>query len=470
VTTASRPPALWWIRRDLRLADNQALAEALARGGPVVPVFVLDPDLLGSREHGAATRRRGFLFAGLRALDAALGARGARLVVRRGRPASVLRALVAEVGASGVMAEEDYSPYARRRDAAVAATVPLSLVGGVSVRHPRDVVKADGNPYSVYTPFARAWRALPLPDRRDLLAAPRELPPPPRVEGEALPAGEEPPAFPAGEAEAERRLARFACCRDAPVHCYGDDRDRPDRDGTSALSPYLRFGMVSPRRAVVAALEAGGGSGRQGSGADRWLAELVWREFYLAVLYHFPHVLAGAFNRELARVPWRRAPADLRAWQSGRTGYPIVDAGMRQLTETGWIHNRARMIVASFLAKDLLVDWRAGEAWFMRQLIDGDPAANNGGWQWVAGTGTDGAPYFRIFNPVLQAKKFDPEGAYVRRWVPELARAPASMVHEPWRRSPVPAAGRDGYPMPIVEHGLARARALAAYERARGGK
>lgn len=441
----------------------------------MVPVFVLDPDLLRSREHGAATRRRGFLFAGLRALDAALNARGAHLVVLRGRPARVLRELSVQVGARGVIAEEDYSAYARRRDAEVAAAVPLSLVDGVSVHHPRKVVKADGSPYSVYTPFARAWRARPLPARRDLLAAPRALPSPPRVDGEALPAGDEPAGFPAGEAEAERRLARFARGDDAPVRRYAGDRDRLDLDGTSALSPYLRFGMLSARRAVVAALEAGGGSTRQGSGAARWLAQLVWREFYLAVLYHFPHVLVGAFNADLARVPWRRAPADLRAWQTGRTGYPIVDAGMRQPNETGWIHNRVRMIVASFLTKDLAVDWRAGEAWFMRQLIDGDPAANNGGWQWVAGTGTDAAPYFRIFNPVIQAKKFDPEGAYVRRWIPELARVPASMVHEPWRLAPVPSGGRlraigDGYPRPIVEHTVGRARALAAYERARGAK
>jgi deoxyribodipyrimidine photo-lyase len=205
-------------------------------------------------------------------------------------------------------------------------------------------------------------------------------------------------------------------------------------------------------------------------GADVWLSELVWREFYLHVLWHFPRVLRLAFDRRLRHVPWREAPADLRAWQAGHTGYPVVDAAMRQLAATGWMHNRARMIVASFLTKDLLIDWRHGEAWFMRHLVDGDPAANNGGWQWTAGTGTDAAPYFRIFNPILQARRFDPDGAYVRRWVPELAQVPAPAIHAPWELTPLDQqamgcrVGRD-YPGPMVEHGAARVRALATYGR-----
>jgi deoxyribodipyrimidine photo-lyase len=209
-------------------------------------------------------------------------------------------------------------------------------------------------------------------------------------------------------------------------------------------------------------------------GASTWLSELIWREFYMAILFHYPEVLRHGFNPGLRNIPWRDSPADLLAWQEGRTGYPIVDAAMRQLTSTGWMHNRARMIVASFLTKDLLLDWRAGEAWFMRHLLDGDPAANNGGWQWTAGVGTDAAPYFRIFNPTLQARKFDPEGAYVRRWLPGLARVPTAMVHEPWRLTPLEqrAAGcvlGEDYPLPIVDHASIRARTLAAYRQSREG-
>jgi deoxyribodipyrimidine photo-lyase len=279
--------------------------------------------------------------------------------------------------------------------------------------------------------------------------------------------------FPPGEEEARRRLAAFARGPRAPIGRYGRDRDRLDRAGTSALSPYLRFGMLSARAAVVAAVDAGARPDRRPrTGADTWLSELVWRDFYLAVLWHHASVLRQAFNPAFRRIAWHPAAGALRAWQEGCTGYPVVDAAMRQLAATGWIPNRARMIVASFLAKDLLVDWRLGEAWFMRQLVDGDPAANNGGWQWAAGTGTDAAPYFRVFNPVLQGKRYDPEGAYVRRWIPALARVPRTMVHEPWK---LPAAeqrtaglpiGRD-YPAPIVDHRAARERAIAAYAAAR---
>jgi len=451
-------PAIWWLRRDLRLADNVALATALAGGGAVVPVFVLDPALLASRFHADAERRRAFLFAGLAALDGDLRARGGRLVVRTGRPADVLRAIVDETRAARVVAEEDYSPYARRRDAAVARRVPLALVPGVAVHHPRDVVKQDGGPYAVYGAFARAWRAAGVPSTRDVLPPPDRLPAPPALASDAIPAATDPPLFPAGEAEAQRRLARFTR---GPLARYADARDRLDLDGTSTLSPYLRFGMLSARTAVATAAAAG----RRGSrGAGRWLGELVWREFYLAVLWHVPDVLRRPFDERVGRIRWRHAPEAFRAWCDGRTGYPIVDAAMRQLAATGWIHNRARMIVASFLVKDLLIDWRAGERWFQRTLVDGDPAANDGNWQWVAGTGADAAPYFRIFNPVLQGRRFDPDGDYVRRWVPELAGVRDAAVHEPWELDRDP--GRT-YPPRIVDHDEARARALAAYARAR---
>lgn len=466
-------PVVWWIRRDLRLADNRALDHARASGGPVVPVFVLDPALLDGAAHRHAARRQGFLFAGLRSLAAGLRERGSRLVVRRGRPADVLGAVAAETGAAAVVAEEDVSPYARRRDAGVARVVPLTLLPGVAVHHPRDVVKSDGTAYTVFTPFSRAWRERAVPRRSDLIAAPRSLPAPPAwPASDPMPPGDASAGFPAGEAEAARRLRAFAGGAHAPIRDYAEGRNRLDVDGTSALSPYLRFGMVSARQAVVAALAAGADPGDR-SGPGVWLSELVWREFYLAILWHYPSVLRGAFNTTLRAVAWRDDPLGLRAWQEGRTGYPIVDAAMRQLATTGWMHNRARMLVASFLTKDLLIDWRAGEAWFMRQLLDGDPAANNGGWQWTAGTGTDAAPYFRVFNPILQANRFDPDGAYVRRLVPELARVPARAIHEPWRLSPLEQhaagmlIGRD-YPAPILDHRAARERALAAYRAAQG--
>jgi deoxyribodipyrimidine photo-lyase len=465
---------LWWIRRDLRLADNQALAAALARGGVVVPVFVRDPTLLRSKAHGAAEKRLAFLAGGLRALDQALRERGARLLIRTGHPEVVLRQLAAETGADAVVAERDYSPYARRRDALVALSVPLVLVDGVSVHHPGQVLRGDGQTFQVFTPFRRAWHALPLPGRKDILGAPPSLPAlPDRLASEPVPAGTPPCEFPPGEEEARRRLATFARGSKAPIRAYGRERDRLDHAGTSTLSPYLRFGMLSARDAVVAAVEAGARPGRRAhTGADVWLSELVWREFYLAVLWHHPSVLRQAFDPAFRGIAWAPGPAALEAWQEGRTGYPVVDAAMRQLVATGWIPNRARMLVASFLAKDLLVDWRVGEAWFMRHLVDGDPAANNGGWQWTAGTGTDAAPYFRIFNPTLQGRRCDPEGAYVRRWIPALARVPAAVVHAPWKlsddeqRAAGVAIGRD-YPAPIVDHGIARERALAAYRAAR---
>ena len=280
--------------------------------------------------------------------------------------------------------------------------------------------------------------------------------------------------FPAGEAEAQRRLQAFAAGDGAAIAGYRDGRNRPDLEGTSRLSPYLRFGMLSARQAVVAAQAARRAAltSDARSGSETWLTELIWREFYVSILYHFPHVRSGSFQRQYDRIAWDNDPAAFAAWCEGRTGVPIVDAAMRQLVTTGWMHNRCRMIVASFLVKDLLIDWRWGERFFMRHLVDGDPAANNGGWQWTAGTGTDAAPYFRIFNPVTQGQKFDPDGLYVRRWVPELANVPAKFIHEPWKLPPSDqrragcVIGQD-YPAPIVDHAWARERTLAAYAQAK---
>jgi deoxyribodipyrimidine photo-lyase len=480
--------AIWWVRRDLRLNDNDALRAALAHGGRVVPVFVLDPTLLAAPD--ISTKRLVFLFGGLRALDADLRAHGSRLIVRRGEPAVELARLAAETGVETLYAEADAWPYGRRRDAAIAAQVPLRLLSGLTAQ-PFDLIrKADGTPYTVFTPFSRAWKALPQPTPAQLWAPPERLPAVP--DGlQSLPIPDEPALppsvpFPPGEAEALRRLRAFAGGSTTAIRGYADGRDRMDLDGTSLLSPYLRFGMVSARRAVVAALHAmevasaaTASAATEAAatavdvparrGAETWLNELIWREFYMMVLYHHPDVLEHAFQANLRRIAWRNDAAEFTAWCTGRTGYPVVDAAMRQLVTTGWMHNRARMIVASFLVKDLLVDWRWGERFFMQHLVDGDPAANNGGWQWTSGVGTDAAPYFRVFNPILQGTKFDPEGAYVRRYVPELVYVPMKYIHEPWK-SPLEVQrgsgciiGRD-YPLPIVNHGMARERVLAAYK------
>jgi len=460
-------PIIWWVRRDLRLADNPALAAALARADAVLPCFVVDPRLTRSPLVGA--QRLGFLWGGLRALDAALRARGGRLIVRTGEPLAVLTRLRAETGAAAIVAEPDFSPYARARDRRVAAALPLELVGAPVVHHPAAVRTAAGAPFTVFTPFYRAWRARPAPSPTALPAAPRRVPVPATVASEPLP---EPPAaslpLVPGEEAAQRQLAAFV--RDGLAR-YAEARDRLDGGGSARVSPYLRFGMLSARQAVTAALAASEEPAYR-RGAEAWVRELAWREFYVGVLYHFPHLPTAPFHPEYAAVRWRDAPDELAAWQEGRTGYPAVDAAMRQLRAEGWLANRARLVAASFLVKDLLLDWRQGERWFRHHLLDGDPAANVGNWQWVAGVGTDAAPYFRVFNPVLQGRKFDPDGTYVRRWVPELARVPPAYLHAPWEMPRELQAqvgcriGRD-YPAPLVDHEVARRRALAAFERAR---
>jgi deoxyribodipyrimidine photo-lyase len=467
--------ALWWIRRDLRLTDNQALAAAVEHAQQVVPVFVLDPVLLDSPTAGA--KRVAFLLAGLRQLDADLAALESRLIVRCGDPAQELASLVDEVGADAVFAEEDVWPYGRERDQRVAETLPLHLTGGLTVHPSLAVLKSDGTPYRVFTPYSRTWKSLPLPGMESLLPRPQYLGTLPEVESVPIP--REPKLSPSvpfrpGEAEARHRLRDFVEGEEAAVYRYAGVRDRMDLDGTSKLSPYLRFGMLSARQAVVgalAAMAAAPGPGQR-KGAETWLNELVWREFYHAILYHYPGVEKASYRSDLRSIAWENEEAAFTAWQAGQTGYPVVDAAMRQLVETGWMHNRARMIVASFLVKDLLVDWRWGERFFLQHLVDGDPAANNGGWQWTAGTGTDAAPYFRIFNPTLQGKKYDPKGTYVRRWVPELTRVPDRHIHAPWEM-PADLQGEVGcaigadYPAPIVDHAWARGRTLEAFAQAK---
>ncbi|HRQ23871.1 MAG TPA: deoxyribodipyrimidine photo-lyase, partial [Anaerolineales bacterium] len=403
--------SIWWIRRDLRLADNLALHSSM-EAGSVLPVFILDPAFSSQ-----SPCRRDFLYAGLHALDNELRKRGSYLVIRKGKPVDALRQLFNEVRADAIHAEEDFTPYARRRDALIAKLLPLQLVSGQTVQHPKSILKKDGRPYTVYTPYSKAWKT--ALGAIKLIPAPEKVNTPRGIASEGLPKFEENPLFLAGEQEALRRLDQFT---NLPITNYHEDRNRMDLDGTSALSPYLRFGMLGLRQAVHAAklsnLQIFQPSNSKG--AEIWLNELIWREFYIQILYHFPHVAKTAFKESLANIPWRNDPSEFQAWKEGRTGVPVVDAAMRQLKETGWMHNRARMIVASFLVKDLLIDWRWGEAWFMENLLDGDIASNNGGWQWTAGTGTDAAPYFRIFNPVLQSTKFDPNGDYIRKLVPEL--------------------------------------------------
>jgi deoxyribodipyrimidine photo-lyase len=439
--------SIWWIRRDLRLTDNTALHAAL-EAGPVIPVFIMDPAFSRS-----SPRRRDFLHESLHALNRGLRARHSYLVIRKGNPASVLDQLLRDTKAEAIFAEEDFTIYARKRDAEVACQLPLQLVHGQTVHHPTDVLKADGKPYTVFTPYSKAWKAR-LPSALKLYPAPAEIDTPMGVKTELLPGFKVSPSFPAGEQEALVRLEEFL---HGKIYSYGEDRNRMDLDGTSSLSPYLHLGMLGLRQAVHAALQAIGQ--KRSAGPDIWLNELIWREFYIQILFHFPHVSQTSFNPALANIPWRNDETEFQAWKEGSTGVPIVDAAMRQLKEIGWMHNRARMIVASYLVKDLLIDWRWGEAHFMERLLDGDQAANNGGWQWTAGTGTDAAPYFRIFNPVLQSAKFDPNGEYIRRWIPELRSVEAKDIHAPWEKG----IKVKGYPeRPIVERD--KERTLRAYK------
>ncbi|NMB55311.1 MAG: deoxyribodipyrimidine photo-lyase [Leptolinea sp.] len=451
------PVQIWWIRRDLRIMNNAALQAAGKEGVPVVPVYILDARLMQS----AGERRKQFLLAGLQDLRHQLRQSGSDLVVRQGKPQEELRKLLSETRAKKIFAEEDYSPYARKRDESIRHSLPLVLVLGLTAVNPSEMVTPQNRPYTVFYLFQRKWMAFPFLQINTTI--PVEFVPAKSLPSSVpLPESRGVPGFPAGTEEAEKRLRDFLENR---ITAYAGQHDRMDLDGTSGLSPYIRFGMLSIGQ-IAASLRA---TGVEERGTAAWLRELIWREFYQSILYHFPQVKDANFHPKYRRIAWRNAPADLQAWKDGRTGYPVVDAAMRQLSSTGWMHNRARMIAASFLVKDLLIDWRVGERWFMEQLVDGDLASNNGGWQWIAGTGTDAAPYFRIFNPVLQSRKFDPAGAYIRKWVPEISQLPDEWLHEPWKM-PEDRLWNYGvipgktYPVPIVDHSLARDRALAAYK------
>jgi deoxyribodipyrimidine photo-lyase len=456
---------IWWIRRDIRIDDNPALQEAVHHSTNLLPVFILDPTILAH----PAEHRKAFLYDGLRKLDEQLRNHGSQLFIIPGDPQTVLRNMITVTGADAIFSEADYSPYSRKRDQSIAAALPLWLVHGLTVFPPGMIEKESGCPYTTYSHFSRAWKSLPLP-APCYAETEFHIPPLPL----SLPNNGQIPSssgvkviLEAGEKPAFARLQKFIS---GPIYSYKDQRNFLSVDGTSMLSPYLRFGMLSIRGIVQEARfaieNAPNELARQN--ALSWLDELIWREFYISILHYFPEVLKTSFRKDLRNIRWRNAPQDLTAWKQGVTGYPVVDAGMRQLNETGWMHNRARMITASFLVKDLLINWQEGESWFMQNLLDGDPATNNGGWQWTAGVGTDAAPYFRIFNPVLQSQKFDPDGAYIREWVPELANVPAKFIHQPWlmsestQKTAKCIIGRD-YPYPIVDHKLIKNRTLAAY-------
>jgi deoxyribodipyrimidine photo-lyase len=465
--------AIWWVRRDLRLGDNHALTAAVRQSGPhVIPIFILDPALINSNYVGE--KRLSFLLAGLRKLDQELNKIGGRLIIRKGSPELALHQVFEQTGAQMIYAQDDHSPYADQRDAKVTRNLPLKLVGTPAVYPPGTVMKAEGKPYQVYTPFSKRWKSISDLSLSDILPAPKKLTTPDNIHSLEIktdPGSADKQLFPPGEMEGQRRLNTFILGEEAPIYCYEADRDRLDQNVTSSLSPYLRFGMVSARQAAKMAIEAikRSPSAKNQKSAGKWLDEIIWRDFYIHILHFFPQVRKDNFRPYT--IPWINNIDTFSTWREGRTGYPIVDAAMIQLSQTGWMHNRARMIVASFLTKNLLIDWRWGERWFMQQLVDGDPAANNGGWQWSAGTGTDAAPYFRIFNPSSQSKKYNPQGEFIRQWVPALANVPDKYIHEPWKM-PSGIQGKAGckigidYPKPIIEYAYSRERALQVYKSA----
>ena len=475
----TQAPAIVWFRHDLRLHDNPALRAAEQHGGPVIPVFIWAPHEDTDWAPGGASQW--WLHQSLAHLSDALQSCGSRLILCRGSSLSTLHALIRATGARAVFWNRRYEPTVRQREATIKATLRAE---GLTVEsfnagllfEPWEVATKAGKPFQVFTPFWKACLARPEP------AEP--LPPPQRI---SVP-DEWPKTLSLAQLELEPTIDWAAGIRaawrpgcqhavdqldrflDQALCGYAQDRDRPDMMGSSRLSPYLHFGEISPRQIWHMVQDAGLMPGQTGKvqGAEAYLRELGWREFAYHILYHFPHTTTQPLRPQFVAFPWRDESTNLTAWQRGRTGYPLVDAGMRELWTTGWMHNRVRMVAASFLVKHLLLPWQAGAAWFWDTLVDADLANNTLGWQWVAGCGADAAPYFRIFNPVTQGQKFDSHGAYVRRWIPELANVPARWIHNPWN-APQTVLSEAGvtlgqtYPFPLIDHQIARERALAAF-------
>jgi deoxyribodipyrimidine photo-lyase len=484
-----------WFRQDLRLEDNEALDAALERGSPIVPVYIVDEASEGKWTAGDASRS--WLHRSLAVLDESLRARGSRLILARGDTTTELHRIAKAVSADAINRTRRYEPAARAHDAEVAKGLSAEGVavrdfGGSLLFEPEAVRNRQGGPFQVFTPFWRTCLANQVEpavsagwSRRSSRSfpAPTSWPQSLSISADRMWPGWSQPGYPRcyqeghksaapwtpGELGARQRLREFV--RTAIEH-YDSQRDIPAVDGTSMLSPHLHFGEISPRRiwAAVAALSRDSGVFPANNGATVFLKELGWREFAYHLLWHFPHTPEQPLREAFARFSWRKDPGGrlLLAWQRGETGYPIVDAGMRQLSETGWMHNRVRMIVASFLVKHLRLPWSEGARFFWDMLVDADLANNTLGWQWSAGCGADAAPYFRIFAPVAQSRKFDADGAYIRRWLPDLANVPAAAIHAPWE-DPILAGIRLGhdYPHPIVDHATARADALAAFKQLR---
>jgi deoxyribodipyrimidine photo-lyase len=477
---------LLWFRRDLRLADNRALIAAIehadSREGRFLPLFIWDPRLYAGARSSA--NRTWYLRESLTELAEGLASRGSSLLELTGAPERSLLDLVGVLQSSGssvsLFLSADHTPYARRRDLVVreklaTGGVAVHEIGGPGIVEPDALIREAGTPYRIFTPYHRAWRKA-LETLAPPSSVPERLPTPIAVElpahllpdRESIAAATQPSArrdllpTPGESAARARADAWFA----GGLADYTSRRDLlAAREGTSRLSPALHLGLLSARELAGRLVSRG----PDDPGATAWLRQLAWRDFYTQVLAHAPYAAKGAWRPEYDAIEWEQDPKGFAAWCEGRTGYPVIDAAMRELRQSGLMHNRARMIVASFLVKDLLIDWRKGEAHFMRHLVDGDVAANNGGWQWSAGSGTDAQPYFRILNPVRQSERFDPHGAYLRRWLPELAALPDAALHAPWEHPDALEAagvvlGRD-YPFPIVDHAVARARALERFGR-----